>query len=247
MDVGLRISREYRHSSILLRDFAPFFDRLTVQGLTTKIQIWDTAGQEQFKKLAPMYYKNSAAAIICYDATSPKSLDEARYWVNELRTILQMDGIVLTICATKCDLAVPVDTQQAQQLAEEVGALFMQTSAKDNVHVTALFEMVTSRVLHLREAEGGPFSPVTLGSTSGEVNDKRILSPERIPRSPMGSTDDPRENSMVMDEKKIDDDDLVDKIDSHDTMDSKCDPTKYMCGDPGEFMGGATQQNCVIQ
>lgn len=49
--------------------------RLTVQGMTAKIQIWDTAGQEQFKKLAPMYYKSAAAAIICYDVTSPKSFE----------------------------------------------------------------------------------------------------------------------------------------------------------------------------
>ena len=35
-------------------------------------EIWDTAGQEQFKKLAPMYNKNAAAEIICYNVTSPK-------------------------------------------------------------------------------------------------------------------------------------------------------------------------------
>jgi small GTP-binding protein len=43
--------------------------------ITAKLQIWDTAGQEQFKKLAPMYYKDAAAAIICYDVTSPKSYE----------------------------------------------------------------------------------------------------------------------------------------------------------------------------
>ena len=49
--------------------------QFTVNGMTAKIQIWDTAGQEQFKRLAPMYYKNAAAAIICYDVTSPKSFE----------------------------------------------------------------------------------------------------------------------------------------------------------------------------
>ena len=46
-----------------------------VDGEKIKVQIWDTAGQEQFKRLAPMYYKNAAAAIICYDVTSPKSFE----------------------------------------------------------------------------------------------------------------------------------------------------------------------------
>lgn len=43
--------------------------------ITAKLQIWDTAGQEQFKMLAPMYYKDAAAAVICYDVTSPKSFE----------------------------------------------------------------------------------------------------------------------------------------------------------------------------
>ena len=220
---------------------------MTVQGLTTKIQIWDTAGQEQFKKLAPMYYKNSSAAIICYDATSPKSLEEARYWVNELRTNLPQDGIVLAICATKCDLDLPVDTRQAQMLANEVGALFVETSAKDNVNVVALFEMLASRVLHLRELEGGPTLPLALGSSPLEINDRSPISPERIQRAAMRSSEDPRDSSMLIDEKKMEDDDLVGNVETKDTMESKCDPTKFMCGDTGDMMEGATGQSCTIQ
>ena len=37
-----------------------------------KIQfgIWDTAGSERFKALAPMYYRGAEAAIVVYDVTS---------------------------------------------------------------------------------------------------------------------------------------------------------------------------------
>ena len=35
-----------------------------------KLQIWDTAGSEQFRSLAPIYYKNASAVIIVYDCTS---------------------------------------------------------------------------------------------------------------------------------------------------------------------------------
>ncbi len=39
------------------------------ENVSTNIQIWDTAGQENFHAMAPMFYRNSAAVIICYDVT----------------------------------------------------------------------------------------------------------------------------------------------------------------------------------
>ena len=35
-------------------------------GSTLKLQIWDTAGQEKFKSVAPLYYKGAHAALVVY-------------------------------------------------------------------------------------------------------------------------------------------------------------------------------------
>ncbi|CEG73018.1 Putative Rab family, other [Rhizopus microsporus] len=37
---------------------------------TVKFDIWDTAGQERFRSLAPMYYRNAAAALVVFDVTN---------------------------------------------------------------------------------------------------------------------------------------------------------------------------------
>lgn len=50
-----------------------------------KFEIWDTAGQERFHSLAPMYYRNAAAAVVVYDVTKASSLEKAKSWVNELQ------------------------------------------------------------------------------------------------------------------------------------------------------------------
>jgi len=42
---------------------------ILVDGAPIKFQIWDTAGQEKYHSLAPMYYKGAAAAIIVYVVT----------------------------------------------------------------------------------------------------------------------------------------------------------------------------------
>ena len=60
---------------------------IEVQDRTIKFQIWDTAGQEKYKSLAPMYYRGSAAAILVYDITQRESLRTLKMWVAEVRRI----------------------------------------------------------------------------------------------------------------------------------------------------------------
>lgn len=43
---------------------------VTVDDKPHKIQIWDTAGQEKYRGLAPMYYRGAVGAILVFDITS---------------------------------------------------------------------------------------------------------------------------------------------------------------------------------
>ena len=42
---------------------------IQTEGKTIKAQIWDTAGQEKYHSMAPMYYRGASAAIVVYDIT----------------------------------------------------------------------------------------------------------------------------------------------------------------------------------
>ena len=51
-----------------------------------KFEIWDTAGQEKYRSLAKVFYKNAAVCILVYDITRKSSFDELKsYWVNEIK------------------------------------------------------------------------------------------------------------------------------------------------------------------
>ena len=67
--------------------------------------------------------------------------------MNELQQNIPAGGIVIAMCATKCDLAMNPDTSQAEALAAATGAMFMTTSSKTNSNVHLLFEKLTERVL----------------------------------------------------------------------------------------------------
>ena len=44
----------------------------------------DTAGQERYASLAPLYYRGASAAAIVYDITSTESFAKAKHWISEL-------------------------------------------------------------------------------------------------------------------------------------------------------------------
>lgn len=66
-------------------------------------QIWDTAGQEKYHSLAPMYYRGAGAAIVVYDITKMHSFRTLKEWVNELQAQGPQD-IAIAIAGNKRDL-----------------------------------------------------------------------------------------------------------------------------------------------
>ena len=51
-----------------------------------KFEIWDTAGQEKYRKLAKIFNTNADAIILIYDITKRKSFEEIKnYWINEIK------------------------------------------------------------------------------------------------------------------------------------------------------------------
>lgn len=217
----LRLAKGYYRDYANNATVGAFFvtKRMRVQDMPCKIHIWDTAGQEQFRKLAPMYYNSAAAAIICYDVTSPKSFETLQYWIDELHQNAQAGNIALAVCATKCDLSTEPDVAKGEELAQAIGALFMKTSAKENINVTELFENVAQRVLTLQKENDD--IPVKLGTVDTPTN---------------GTT--PRNSKRFV----YDDDDIVDPTASNDSStaqeQSRCDANMLMCAD--------NAQNCVI-
>ena len=56
------------------------------EGKAIKFEIWDTAGQEQYRSLTKIFYKDAAAAILVYDITRKDSFLELKnYWYDQVK------------------------------------------------------------------------------------------------------------------------------------------------------------------
>jgi len=71
-----------------------------------KMHIWDTGGSEKFRSMVSLYYKDAAAAIICYDISDEKSFNSVFYWINEMlnNNNADSDSFVLALCGNKSDI-----------------------------------------------------------------------------------------------------------------------------------------------
>lgn len=121
-----------------------------------RLQLWDTAGQERFRSLIPSYINDSQVAVVVYDITSKSSFENVKSWVEQARTI-RGESVTLIIVGNKIDLAEKrqVATEEGQKLADELGCMFTETSAKVGINVKQLFKDVASILPQVRGA-GAP-------------------------------------------------------------------------------------------
>ena len=56
------------------------------EGKSIKFEIWDTVGQEKYRSLTKIFYKDAGAAILVYDITRKESFEEIqKYWINQIK------------------------------------------------------------------------------------------------------------------------------------------------------------------
>jgi len=112
------------------------------------LQIWDTAGEEKFRSMTPMYYKNASAVILMYDSTKLQTFKSLERWIHDIEQFRSEDNQVMAIAAGKSDLVSQqeVPPSEASAFAESQEALFSETSAKDNTGIRELFVQVAARL-----------------------------------------------------------------------------------------------------
>ena len=79
--------------------------------------IWDTAGQEQFQALTPLYVRSAACAIICTSIIDADSFNTIDTWIHLIKDSCEKEP-PLILCVNKVDLA--NDETMSNQKIEEM-------------------------------------------------------------------------------------------------------------------------------
>ena len=108
---------------------------------SVRLLLYDTAGQEKFKPLIPMYMRDADIIIIVYDISNKDSFNHCLSWLKEVNN-LKGEDIIRVLIGNKIDLENEkreVEKNEAEKFAKENGCLFCELSAKTGEQLEKLF------------------------------------------------------------------------------------------------------------
>lgn len=120
--------------------------------LNLSINFYDTTGQEAFRSICKVYYRNTSAAIVVFDITNIKTFNNIDYWINEYYK--QSDSKLLFIAANKTYLkeSAAVTYEEIHEKAQKYNCEFIYTSALDGTSIEELFDNVIRKVTEIMKA-----------------------------------------------------------------------------------------------
>ncbi|PAA90314.1 hypothetical protein BOX15_Mlig001100g1 [Macrostomum lignano] len=128
---------------------------IEVNGVRVKLQIWDTAGQERFRTITATYYRGAHGIIVVYDVNSAGTFLNVKRWFEEIQQHCPT-AVAKVIVGNKndCPETKVISTPDLKTVADEFNVPFVETSAKDNVNVDLLFNLVTEEILKTKRSGG---------------------------------------------------------------------------------------------
>lgn len=130
-------------------------------GGTVKAQIWDTAGQERYHAIVSAHYRRAVGALLVYDVTNPKTFQNTRRWIEELKKNAEPE-IVIMLVGNKVDLCERnpiqrrVTKEEALAFADSQGLLFQETSALTSYKVREAFENLLQEIYNKAQSVSFP-------------------------------------------------------------------------------------------
>ncbi|MEQ2173310.1 hypothetical protein GOODEAATRI_030837 [Goodea atripinnis] len=144
--------------------FDNYSSQVTVDGRIISLNLWDTAGQEEYDRLRTLSYPQTNVFIICFSISSPASYENVKHkWHPEVRghalpnttTVSHhCPSVPILLVGTKSDLRndseiqrklkeqnqAPITNQQGVNLAKQIQAVrYMECSALNQDGIKEVF------------------------------------------------------------------------------------------------------------
>lgn len=130
---------------------------INVKGKKVKIEVWDTAGQEEFRSVTKIFVKNSKIIILVYNVTDKNSFDGLNYWYDFIQKELGQN-VILGLAGNKTDLIFEdgfdeeITSEEGKEFAKKINANFALVSAKESgKEINSLFTQCIESYLDSRK------------------------------------------------------------------------------------------------
>ncbi|XP_029939984.1 rho-related GTP-binding protein RhoF [Salarias fasciatus] len=147
--------------------FEKYVTTITVGGKEIKLNLYDTAGQEDYDRLRPLSYQEANLILVCFDVTNPTSFENVLIkWYPEVKHFCADVPIILIGCKTdlrkdkectrklKANGLAPITYTQGEETRQQMNAdLYLECSAKYQENVEDIFREATKKALAFRRKQ----------------------------------------------------------------------------------------------
>ena len=105
-----------------------------------RLVLYDSAGQEKFRSLIPMYIREAHIILLVYDISNKNSFDSIPIWFSDVLNV-KNDEAVFGLIGNKNDLndEREVTYEEGKKLADEKNIIFGEVSAKSGNNIKEFF------------------------------------------------------------------------------------------------------------
>eukprot|EP01115_Flamella_aegyptia_P005861 TRINITY_DN2465_c0_g1_i2.p1 TRINITY_DN2465_c0_g1~~TRINITY_DN2465_c0_g1_i2.p1 ORF type:complete len:192 (-),score=62.21 TRINITY_DN2465_c0_g1_i2:211-786(-) len=122
--------------------------QVTVDGEDCVLDIFDTAGQEDFSAVRDQYMRTGDGFLCVYSITYAVSFNEVQTLHDHILRVKDTEKVPFVLVGNKCDLVSEreVPKEKGEELARELGCKFMECSAKTKINVTEAFHELVREI-----------------------------------------------------------------------------------------------------
>ena len=123
-----------------------FQKNIEINNKVFNLTVWDTAGEEKYHALAPIFYRGTHGAVIIFDVTNRDTFQRATKWFGELKEFSEKNTQMILV-GNKIDLPDRVITnEEASRLARKYNCNFLEVSALLGTNVNEIFNSLTQSI-----------------------------------------------------------------------------------------------------
>ena len=124
---------------------------IVIDNESVQLQLWDTAGQEQFNSMGTQFYRGTEACVLVFDLTSIHSFEKVENWREQFLTnlsVIDPDNFPFILLGNKSDLANERQVTEAsilQYCSAHKNMKYFEVSAKESLNIDVAFSDLSKR------------------------------------------------------------------------------------------------------
>ena len=181
---------------------------IKIENKIFSLQLWDTAGSEEYKSITKSYYSNAACCIFAYSISDEDSFKSINEWFENFKNFSN-PNIVLILVGNKNDLNDMriIDEEKGKVLASQFGMEFFECSAKTGYNINEIFKKACERINeninnNLYDFENGENCVKKINLVNEDLKPNKIFSLEEVNDKEYKSNKNNKSNKSNKSKKK---------------------------------------------